>query len=348
MKIIVTGNMGYVGPVLISHLKSRYPDSKITGIDIGFFGHCLTAANALPERHIDVQYFIDVRSIPHSVFRDADAVVHLAAISNDPMGNEYKNVTMEVNHEASVRLANQAKAAGAKTFVFASSCSVYGFAEGAARDEQSELNPLTAYAVSKINTEHSVHSLADGDFKITSLRFPTACGMSDRLRLDLVLNDFVASAIASNRIDILSDGSPWRPLIDVKDMARAIEWAISRDPSTAGAFLAINVGRTEWNYQIRDLADAVREIIPGIEVKINPNAQPDKRSYRVDFSLYRELAPYHLPQVDLRQSIRELKIGLEAMNFEDVNFRDSQYIRLKVLTRLREKGILNDRLEWIH
>jgi nucleoside-diphosphate-sugar epimerase len=245
-----------------------------------------------------------------------------------------------------VRLAKAAKEMGVKRFVFASSCSVYGYAEGAARNEASELNPLTSYARSKINTETDIRHLADEGFVITSLRFPTACGMSERLRLDLVLNDFVAAAVSSKKITILSDGTPWRPLIDIKDMTRAMEWAIGRSVSAGGAFLAINVGRTEWNYQIKDLAQAVREEMPEVEVEINPNAQPDKRSYQVDFSRYQVFAPGHLPQVDLRQSIRELKQGLEGMGFNNLDFRNSDYMRLKVLMGLRDKGLLDSELRW--
>ena len=171
--------------------------------------------------------------------------------------------------------------------------------------------------------------------------------MSNRLRLDLVLNDFVAAAVASNKISILSDGTPWRPLIDVKDMARAIDWAIARQPEAGGAFLAVNVGRNEWNYQVRDLAEAVKELMPKVEIDINKDAQPDKRSYRVDFSKYKELAPDYLPQVDLKQSIVELRDGLLKMGFKDENFRNSNYIRLKVLSKLREQGLVNGQLEWL-
>jgi len=345
-RILITGNMGYIGPVLTSYLRSVHDGLKIYGVDLGFFGQCLTGAEVIPESRIDIQYTSDVRNFPVELLKDTDAIVHLAAISNDPMGNAYEEVTAEINYQASVELAKQAKDAGVRSFVFASSCSVYGYAEGAARNENSEINPLTAYAKSKINTEKAIESLAGKDFIITSLRFPTACGMSDRLRLDLVLNDFVASAVASNSITILSDGTPWRPLIDVKDMSRAIDWGMNREFECGGSFLAINVGRTEWNYQVKDLADEVKKVMPGIEIEINTNAQPDKRSYRVDFSLYKDLAPNHQPQVDLVQSIEELKNRLEKIHFSDQHFRDSEYIRLKVLSHLRESGLLTDRLEW--
>ena len=347
MKILITGNMGYVGPGLLTRLRKTYPEATLIGVDLGFFGHCLTGAETLPERQVEVQYFLDVRNLPARIFEGVDAVVHLAAVSNDPMGKAYEEVTSQINFKSSVTLANHAKKAGAKAYVFASSCSVYGYAEGAARDESSELNPLTAYAKSKINTEQAIQNLADKHFVVSCLRFPTACGMSNRLRLDLVLNDFVAAAVASNKISILSDGTPWRPLIDVKDMARAIDWAIARQPEAGGAFLAVNVGRNEWNYQVRDLAEAVKELMPKVEIDINKDAQPDKRSYRVDFSKYKELAPDYLPQVDLKQSIVELRDGLLKMGFKDENFRNSNYIRLKVLSKLREQGLVNGQLEWL-
>lgn len=346
MKILVTGNMGYIGPTVAARFSAAYPGCVIEGLDAGFFGHCLTGARALPEVALDKERFEDIRDVDERALEGVDVVVHLAAISNDPMGKAFEELTAEINHRASVRLAKLAKECGARHFVFASSCSVYGYAEGAARDEHSELNPLTAYAKSKINTEKDIEGLAGDDFVITSLRFPTACGMSQRLRLDLVLNDFVAAAVASRKITILSDGTPWRPLIDIKDMARAIDWASTRGAATGGAFLAVNVGRTEWNYQIKDLAEAVKGEMGDVEVEINPHAQPDKRSYRVDFSLYKALAPDYLPQVPLQQTIRELRQGLEALGFNNTDFRNSDYMRLKVLSGLREDGLLSEDLRW--
>jgi nucleoside-diphosphate-sugar epimerase len=243
-------------------------------------------------------------------------------------------------------LAQKAKEVGTKAFVFASSCSMYGAAEDSARTENCALNPLTAYSKSKVLTETDLGKLAGNGFVVTSLRFSTACGMSERLRLDLVLNDFVAGAVASKRISILSDGTPWRPLINVKDMARAIEWAISRDKANGGDFVAVNVGSDEWNYQVKDLAEAVAEVIPDVKVSIKTDAQPDKRSYKVNFDLYRRLAPGHQPKFDLITTIAGLRDGLESIGFNDENFRNSSFMRLKVLTRLREKGLLDDQLEW--
>jgi nucleoside-diphosphate-sugar epimerase len=244
-------------------------------------------------------------------------------------------------------LAIAAKKAGVKRFVFASSCSMYGFAEGGPRKETDALNPLTAYARSKVASEKALAPVADDSLITTSLRFSTACGMSERLRLDLVLNDFVACALASREITVLSDGSPWRPLIEVRDMARAIEWALTRDAaSTGGNFLAVNVGIDHWNYQVKDLAAAVAQAVEGTKVSINTSAPPDKRSYRVDFSLYKQLAPNHLPQISLEQAIQGLVTGLSGMNFSDPNFRSSQFMRLKVLERHMSDGRLGEDLYW--
>jgi nucleoside-diphosphate-sugar epimerase len=346
MNILITGNMGYIGPSVVNRLRASYPDAQLIGLDIGYFAHCLTGARVLPECHLDVQHFLDVRDITPELLEGVDAIVHLAAISNDPMGNAFEEVTLAINYKASVALAKLAKTAGVRAFVFASSCSVYGFAEGGARTEDSAVNPLTAYARSKINTENDLQELADERFKVTSLRFATACGMSDRLRLDLVLNDFVASAVTTNKITILSDGSPWRPLINIKDMARAIDWAIGRDGDTGGDYLALNTGSNQWNYQVKSLAEATAAAIPGVEIAINKDALPDKRSYQVSFDLFEKLAPDYQPRVDLQTTIEELREGLEVMRFNDPDFRESTLMRLKMLTELEQQGLLSDNLEW--
>jgi nucleoside-diphosphate-sugar epimerase len=346
MRILITGNSGYVGPVLVRHLRGIWPEAEIVGYDAGFFAHCLTAAEVLPETRLDHQYYGDVRELPAELLAGTDAVVHLAAVSNDPMGNRFAAVTDEVNAGASIRLARLAQQAGVRSFVFASSCSIYGFAEGGPRRETDELNPLTAYARSKVTTEHGLGGLNAGGMTITALRFATACGMSERLRLDLVLNDFVASAVATGEIAVLSDGTPWRPLIDVGDMARAIEWAIERDPSAGGEMLSLNVGSDNWNYQIGDLAKAVAAAVPTTGVSINREAPPDQRSYRVDFSLFRQLAPDHQPVSTLKETINSLKQGLENMGFADRDFRNSSLIRLKTIDRLIAQGRLSSSLRW--
>jgi len=348
MRILMTGNMGYVGPVLGAHLRARYPDVYLIGFDTSYFAHCLTSARRLPEAVLDEQHFGDIRDFPAHLLNGVDAVVNLAAVSNDPMGNKFEAVTADINYQAGIRLAGLAAQHGVKNFVFASSCSVYGSASNTPRREEDELNPLTAYARSKIATEKSLAELDRGTMVVTCLRFATACGMSDRLRLDLVLNDFVACALASGEITVLSDGTPWRPLIDVKDMARAIDWASHRSRTNGGDFLVVNVGDNDWNYQVKDLATAVAAAVPGTKVSINLAAPPDKRSYRVDFSRYRALAPYHVPQMTLDRTIAELRDGLGRMEFADRDFRNSQHIRLKVLERHIAGGRLLSSLRWVN
>jgi nucleoside-diphosphate-sugar epimerase len=347
VKILVTGNMGYVGPAVARHLRAAYPGATLVGLDMGYFATALTNSVILPECQIDVQCFGDVRKPPTKLLAGVSAVVHLAAISNDATATTFESVTFDVNHRATVDLATRARETGVSRFVFASSCSVYGAGEDAPRSEASPVNPLTAYAKSKVLAELDLARLAEPSFTVTSLRFATACGMSERLRLDLVLNDFVASAVASGVIQILSDGSPWRPLIHVSDMARAVAWAIGRDADAGGDFLTINVGSDAANWQVKDIAEAVCQVLPGVRMSIGQQALPDKRSYRVDFGLFRRLAPDHQPRNDLLTTITELASGLRAMGFKDEAFRDSRYIRLNILADLRTRGLLDDALCWV-
>ena len=221
LKILITGNMGYVGPAVAKYLRRARPNAILHGFDNAYFAHCLTGASVLPERHLDEQFYGDVRTMSLKMLSGYDAIVQLAAVSNDPMGNQFEAVTFDINQSATVAIAKAAAQAGVKNFVFASSCSIYGVSEGRPRKETDTLNPITAYAKSKIGAERELLKI-DSDMVVTCLRFATACGMSDRLRLDLVLNDFVACALSTGEITVLSDGSPWRPLIDVADMARAI------------------------------------------------------------------------------------------------------------------------------
>ncbi len=347
MRVIITGNMGYVGSVLVRHLRSRFPDATLIGYDNGYFAHCLTTKSRAPEIDLDQQLFGDIRGLPERLLENASAVIHLAAVSNDPMGNRFEKPTDDINRAASVRLARAASAAGVRNFVFASSCSVYGLGEDSPRKEGDTLNPLTAYARSKIGTESGLAETNLGDMTVTSLRFATACGMSSRLRLDLVLNDFVACAIATKKIEVLSDGTPWRPLIDVHDMARAFEWAATRQSANGGKLLSVNVGSNAWNYQVKDLAAAVAKAIPGTGTSINTEAPADKRSYRVDFGLFEKLAPQHQPLNTLEKSIEELRDGLIAIGFDDPDFRKSERIRLHVLDRHIGEKRLNADLQWL-
>ncbi len=347
MRILITGNMGYVGPVVVAHLRERFPDAELIGFDCGWFAGCLSTPGPLPETRLTTQHFGDVRDIDASLLAGMDAVVHLAAVSNDPIGHRFEAVTDAINRGASLRLAALAAAAGVRRFVFASSCSVYGAASQGARREGDAVNPLTAYARSKIATEDGLRQMDLGRMTVSCLRFATACGMSDRLRLDLVLNDFVACALSSGQITVLSDGTPWRPLIDVGDMARAIEWAATRTPEQGGPMLVVNVGSDERNHRVRDLAEAVAAAMPGTSVSINTAAVSDARSYRVDFGLFRELAPRHQPRMALTDSIQALVRGLRAIAFNDAAFRASdKMIRLHRLTTLLEGDWLAPDLRW--
>jgi nucleoside-diphosphate-sugar epimerase len=347
MRILVTGNMGYVGPVVVSHLRQRFPEAELLGFDSGLFADCLSTDGPLPETLLNAQYFGDVRELPNELLRNLDAVVHLAAVSNDPIGNRFEVATDAINRAASIRLADRASAAGVKNFVFASSCSVYGAAEGRAKRESDALNPLTAYARSKVATEEALAQMDLRGMTATCLRFSTACGMSDRLRLDLVLNDFVACAVTSGEITVLSDGSPWRPLIDVRDMALAIEWAILRSAEEGGQMLRVNVGADGGNHRVRDLATAVAELVPGTSVSINTAAPFDARSYQVDFGLFRRLAPKFQPRINLEDSIAALLRGLRSIHFNDSNFRQSRrMMRLKAISALIDTGKIAADLRW--
>lgn len=346
MKVLITGNMGYVGSILTQYLKKTYPNINLIGYDAGYFGHSITSTEFIPEHGVSIQYFGDVRDIQQSILSGVDAVVHLAGVSNDPIGKEFESVTEDINRYASVRLAKIAIKEGVKNFVFASSCSMYGQTEGRARKETDPTNPLTAYARSKIGTEKDLENMNLGDMIFTSLRFATACGWSSRLRLDLVLNDFVACAITSGKITVLSDGTPWRPLIDVEDMSRAIDWAITRKKDNGDQYLVVNTGNNSSNYQVKQIANSVAKLIPETKILINKNALPDNRSYSVDFTKYQKLAKEFQPIISLDQSIVRLKENLLKMNFSNLNFRESTLMRLNTLKKHMQEGRIDKNLRW--
>lgn len=348
MRILITGNLGYVGPGVIKEFRQHYPQAFLAGYDIGYFAKYITSNSISPDAMLDVQHFGDVRQFPEQLLEGIDVVISLAAISNDPIGNRFEEPTLAINYQANIEIAKMAKRQGVKKFIFASSCSVYGSAEDTPRIESSTLDPLTAYAKSKVKSEESLHPLASEDFQITCLRFATACGMSDRLRLDLVLNDFVAGALTSKKITILSDGSPWRPLINVLDMARAMRWASERSNENGGTFLTVNTGSNEWNYQIKDLALETQKLLPGVEVSINPDAQPDKRSYRVNFGLFETLAPDHQPQYALQDTVLGLIAGLKSIHFQDANYHQSELIRLNVIKDLLAREQMDNQLKLVY
>jgi nucleoside-diphosphate-sugar epimerase len=346
MKILIAGNLGYIGPAVVTKLRRTYPEAELIGFDMGYFAHCITNVHFLPEIRLDKQVFGDIRKFPEEILKGVDAIVNLAAISNDPMSVRFEEMTLDINYRSAVNLAKLAKRNGVKAYVYASSCSMYGLADDSERRETDKLNPLTAYARSKVMAEEELEPLASDDFIVTAHRFATACGWSHRLRLDLVLNDFVAGALVNREISILSDGSPWRPMINTKDMARAITWGVGRKASNGGKFLAVNTGSNQWNNRILALAEAIESVIPGIKISLNPDAPPDKRSYRANFDLFKKLAPDHQPQEDLITTVKEIHENLKGMNFSDGKFRESMYIRLRVLDNLQKIGMLNSNLEW--
>ncbi|HEY9115345.1 MAG TPA: SDR family oxidoreductase, partial [Bacteroidales bacterium] len=287
------------------------------------------------------------RDFPEKLLEGVDTVVYLAAISNDPIGNKFEKPTLDINFYAAIDIAKKAKIQGVKKYIYASSCSVYGAAEDKPRTEESDVNPLTAYAKSKIYAEDGLALLAGKNFQVTCHRFATACGMSERLRLDLVLNDFVAGAITSGVIGILSDGTPWRPLINVLDMARAIRWSHERKNANGGNYLVINTGSNNWNFTVKELAEKVQHFLPETKISINKNAAPDKRSYRVDFSLFEKLAPNHQPLFNLENSVKGLIDGYLAIRFKDKDFRNSNFMRLNIINELLEGNFIDSDLRLV-
>lgn len=350
-KILVIGNLGYIGPVLIKHFRQTYSNTQLIGFDSGFFENCYIDHLADRSSQPDQQFYGDVRQFDEALLKGITSIVYLAAISNDPMGHVFEEQTRAINQTAAVDIAKLAKANGVESFIFASSCSSYGFGGENAKSEDDEVNPLTAYAKSKVFAEQQLEALADDNFAITALRFATACGASPRLRLDLVLNDFVANAVVNSKITILSDGSPLRPLIDVNDMALAIDWACQRHfahrTNNGGAFLKINAGSNDWNFSVREIAQKVQDVFPNTDISINSDAQPDKRSYKVDFSRFKNLAGAYYPTRSLEQSIEEIAACVGSSNIDLTNFRSSHLIRLNVLNQLKESNRLDRDLNWI-
>jgi nucleoside-diphosphate-sugar epimerase len=347
MRIVITGSLGYVGAAVISHLREKFPEAELIGFDSGLVADCLTTASATPETLLTAQHFGDLRDADTSLLRDADAVVHLAAVSNEAIGARFEAVTDLVNRAATLRLATIAAAAGVRNFVFASSCALYGATGRPARQESDPLAAPTAYARAKIAAEDGLRTMARAGMAVTCLRFATACGMSERLRLDLPANAFVASAIAGGRIEVPDDGTPWEPLIDVHDIARTIEWAILRPVAQGGEALTLNVGRDDHHFRLREIADAVAAALPGTTVVGGAPALSPPPSYRVDFSKFKGLAPEHQPQVELLVSIGRLVRGLRAIGFADPDFRRSdRMIRLNRLSTLVRDGALTSDLRW--
>jgi nucleoside-diphosphate-sugar epimerase len=340
VKVLVTGHNGYIGVVLAPMFQAA--GHEVVGLDSYLFGGCTFGEDAA-----DVPALrMDVRDVSVADLRGFDAVVHLAGISNDPLGDLYPEVTYDINHRSSVRLARLAKAAGVPRFLFSSSCSLYGAGGDDVLDESAPFNPVTPYGESKILVERDVSALADDDFSPTFLRNATAYGVSARLRGDLVVNNLVGYAFTTGHVLIKSDGTPWRPLVHIEDISSAF-LASLHAPRELVHNQAFNVGRSEENYQIREIAEMVREVVPGSVVTYAEGASPDIRNYRVDCSKLAGTLPEFQPRWTVRLGIEELCEAYKRHNLTLEEFEGSRYLRIKRVKALIGEGRLDASLRWL-
>jgi nucleoside-diphosphate-sugar epimerase len=339
MKVLVTGHNGYIGSIMVPMLVAA--GHEVVGLDSYLFRDCTFGEDTSEVPSLR----LDVRQVEAKHIAGFDAVIHLAGISNDPLGDLNPQCTYDINHLASVRLATLAKQVGVPRFLHSSSCSLYGAAGEETLSENAEFNPVTPYGVSKVWVERDVSSLADENFSPTFLRNATAYGVSPRLRGDLMVNNLVGYAFTTGEVLIKSDGMPWRPLVHIEDISRAF-LAVLHAPRELIHNQAFNVGRTEENYRVREVADLVQEIVPGSTVKYAEGASPDLRCYRVDCNKIMKTLPEFQPQWTVRKGIEELYAAYRQHGLTCDEFLSSRYLRIKHVRKLQAEEKLDSQLYW--
>lgn len=339
-EILVTGHNGFIGSLLVKLLIEK--GYRVTGLDTNFFN---SDCELFHEKN-DIKIINkDIRQINEADLQGIDAVCHLAALSNDPLGKLNPELTFEINFKSSVRLAELCKKVGVSKFIYSSSCSLYGKAGDDALTEQAVFNPITAYAKSKVMTEEHVLPMGDEKLCVTSLRNATAYGISAKLRLDLVVNNLVGWALVTSEIRILSDGTPWRPIVHAEDIARAFI-AVIEAPVDRVNQQAFNVGIDTENYRVKEIAEAVAEMIPHCDIVITGEHGSDTRSYRVDFGKIKKQLPGFKPAWNLKKGIHQIHENYLRYKMDDEKFNGRYFIRLKQIQHLLNKEKINNDLFW--
>ncbi|MBM0108908.1 SDR family oxidoreductase [Steroidobacter sp. S1-65] len=341
MRVLITGHLGYIGPIMIRTFKDA--GHFVCGLDTGFFRECLTSETDVPP---DAEIMKDIRRVEPAELEGFDCVVHLAALSNDPLGELAPELTDEINHHASIRVARLAKSVGVKRFVFASSCSIYGASDNTSPiDEEGSLNPVSIYAVSKVKTEADLGSLADAGFSPVYLRNATAYGVSPRMRLDLVLNNLIAWAKSTGRVRVLSDGTPWRPLVHIEDISQAALCAAEAPKSTIHN-QAFNIGSDDANYRVGEIAKAVARSVPAAHLEITGESSGDLRSYKVNFDKASRKLPGFHPVWDIERGCRQIGDWFDSRGETVDTFQSRRFIRLKQIKHLISDGAVSPSLFW--